>query len=133
VLTLVDVSSATAGRKLGETIMESAAEPILLLDDRLTVVRSNPAFERLFGLAATTPAGRALATLEAPWNDLDLIRALQAMLAEQKKTIELNLERQLVGGQKMKLALVARRIESDEGGSDFLLLICRSVEDGPGG
>jgi two-component system, chemotaxis family, CheB/CheR fusion protein len=133
VLTLVDVSSATAGRKLGETIMESAAEPILLLDDRLTVMRSNRAFDRLFGLGGTTLAGRALASLEAPWNDLNLIRALQAMLAEQKKTIELNLERQLVGGQKMKLALVARRIESDEGGSDLLLLICRSVEDGPGG
>ena len=135
VLTLVDVSSATAGRKLGETVMESAGEPILLLDDRLTVMRSNRAFDRSFGLAGTTLAGRALASLEAPWNDPNLIRGLQGMLAEQKKTIELNLECQFVAGQKkkMKLALVARRIESDEGGSDLLLLICRSVEDGPGG
>jgi len=98
-------------------------------------MRSNRAFDRSFGLAGTTLAGRALASLEAPWNDPNLIRGLQGMLAEQKKTIELNLECQFVAGQKkkMKLALVARRIESDEGGSDLLLLICRSVEDGPGG
>jgi two-component system CheB/CheR fusion protein len=133
VLTLVDVSSATAGRKLGETIMESAAEPILLLDDRLTIVRSNRAFDRAFSPLATTLGGRALASLDGPWKDPNLSRALQAMLAEQRKTIEVNLEGESAPGKKMKLALVARRIESDEGGSDLLLLICRSLEDGPGG
>ena len=52
VLTLIDLSTSKVGRKLSEAIFDDAIEPIVLLDERLRVVRTNVALQKMFGVSA---------------------------------------------------------------------------------
>ncbi|HVV51110.1 MAG TPA: PAS domain-containing protein, partial [Polyangia bacterium] len=130
VLTLVDVSTAKVGRTLGEGIMEAAAEPVLLLDDRLRIIRANRAFDQTFGVQSSKANGRPLGSLEnGPWGDGDLGRALQEMVSEHKRSAEVRLDGELADGKRLRVGLALRRIESDDGGSDMILVVCRSVQE----
>jgi two-component system CheB/CheR fusion protein len=130
VLTLVDVSTANVGRKLGEAVMEMAAEPILLVDDRLRIIRGNRAFEQTFGVASAKLDGRQLASLgDGAWHDPALLRPLEEVAESHKRSTELALEGEFVAGKRMKIALAARRIESEQGGGDMVLLVVRRVEE----
>jgi two-component system CheB/CheR fusion protein len=132
VLTLIDVSTATAGRKLGEAMMDLSMQPTLLLDDRLRVVRANRAFDEAFAVTASQLDGRALGSLAgAAWSSGDLSRPLQELLAKHQRSGELRLEGEFAPGRRMNLSLNARRIEAEDGEGDLLLLVVHQMgQDG---
>ncbi|HLK93160.1 MAG TPA: chemotaxis protein CheB [Polyangia bacterium] len=130
VLTLVDVSGAKVGRKVGEAIMEVAEAPILLMDERLRIIRGNRAFDQAFDVSTGKLSGRELAGLgEGAWQDPDLLRSLQKVSTGERRSTELELAGEFVPGRRMKAGVAVRRIESDEGGSDMILMIVRDVEE----
>jgi two-component system CheB/CheR fusion protein len=130
VLTLIDVSTAKSGRRLGDAIMEVAAEPVLLMDDRLRIIRGNRAFDQTFDVSSAKLNGRPLSSLGGgAWQTRDFTRSLQRMLTEQSRSAELTLEGELVQGRQMKATLAARRLESEEAGGEMVLLVVRKVEE----
>ena len=58
VLMLIDVSALKLARETGEAIMNSVGEPILMLNERLEIVRSNHAFRQAFQVSAAETEGR---------------------------------------------------------------------------
>src|SRR5262249_23269347 len=88
VLTLVDLAPARMNRELGEAVMDGVVEPILLLDDRLEVLRANRAFTETFQLKAGEVEGRAVAEIgDGQW-DIPKLRALLAETLAQRKNLE---------------------------------------------
>ena len=123
-LTLIDVSTAKVGRKLGEAIMEASPEPILLLDNRLRLLRANRRFDETFGVSSVLLDGRPLDSLAGPaWKSDELSRTLQEMMTEHRRSAELTLEGEFAEGRRMSISLRARRIEADDAKSDLVLLV----------
>ncbi|HEX3904461.1 MAG TPA: chemotaxis protein CheB [Polyangia bacterium] len=134
VLTLIDLSAAKVGHRLGQAVMDGVGEPILLVDDRLKVVRANGAFGEMFRLSPSEVVGRSLASLGRWWDNPTLGRSLQSLLTGHSPTMEVRLDGELgLDEKKTRLAIQARRIEFDGAGSDLVLVIVRSFPEGKGG
>ena len=126
-LTLVDVSTAKMGRKLGEAIMELAAEPILILDERLEIVRSNHAFRQAFQVSAAETEGRFIVyDVGAGQSDSAKLRGRCWRDSSRRRTSRgswssVNSPAWVAGGRRID----GRRIESGEPGGGVILLIIR--------
>jgi two-component system CheB/CheR fusion protein len=131
VLTLLDLSLARVNREFGEAVMNSVSEPILLLDDRLEVLRANRAFTETFRVAAKTVEGMAVHEMggEGVWDIPSLRTLLAETLAHRKKTEVVTLEHEFPEIGKRRMAVDARRIEGGSAGSGLMLLIMHDLTD----
>ena len=114
-------------------VVASVREPILLLDADLRVMRVNPAFCEAFSTDADQAEGRLLYELSnSEWQLPELRRLLEDILPARKNFENFPVELLLATGEKRKLLLDGRRIESDRSGSGVILLVIRpetNVED----
>ncbi len=133
VLTLIDLSTAKVGRKLSEAIFDDTVEPIALLDDRLRIMRTNPAFQKAFGVSPGKAKMRGLGTLGST-RDGDLARKLKDIVTTRKPTAEFTLGEAGPGrGGGSQTTLRVRRIESEDGGGNLLVLMVRGKEGASNG
>jgi two-component system, chemotaxis family, CheB/CheR fusion protein len=130
VLVLFDITATkdalTIAKRIGEAVVASVHEPILLLDAELRVLRVNPAFCSEFSSDAKEAEGRLLYELAGSrWNLPELRRLLEEILPERKNFEAFPVNLQLANGQRRKLLLDGRRIESDRPGTGVILLVIR--------
>ena len=130
VLALFDITATkdalTIAKRTGDAVVASVREPILLLDSELKVMRVNPAFCATFASDANDIEGRFLYELAGSrWNIPELRRLLEEILPEQKNFEAFPVDLQLAGGQRRKLLLDGRRIDSDRSGAGVILLVIR--------
>ena len=137
VLALFDITATkdalTIAKRTGDAVVASVREPILLLDADLRVMRVNPAFCEAFATDAEQAEGRLLYELSnSEWHSPELRRLLEDILPARKNFENFPVELLLGTGEKRKLRLDGRRIESDRSGSGVILLVIRperNVED----
>ena len=134
VLALFDITATkdalTIAKRTGDAVVASVREPILLLDAELRVTRANPAFCEEFSTDANQIEGRFLSDLSSSeWSLPELRRLLEEILPERKNFENFPVELTLTTGEKRRLRLDGRRIESDRSGSGVILLVIRSEHD----
>ncbi len=126
VLMLIDVSALKLARETGEAIMNSVGEPILMLNERLEIVRSNHAFREAFQVSAAETEGRFVYDVGAgQWDSPKLRTLLEEILPRRKNFEGFVVEREFPGLGRRKMVLDGRRIESGEPGGGVILLIIR--------
>ena len=130
VLALFDITATkdalTIAKRTGDAVVASVCEPILLLDADLKVMRVNPAFCKAFSTDANDAEGRFVYELGgSQWDIPALRRLLEEILPERKNFEEFPVELGLSNGERRKLRLDGRRIESDRSGAGVILLVIR--------
>ncbi len=127
VLTLIDLSTSKVGRKLSEAIFDDAIEPIVLLDERLRVVRTNVALQKMFGVSAGEAELRVLDILGRE-HQHDLTHTLNEIVSARTPSAELALDGTGTdAGPRFKLRI--KRIESDDGGGTRLLIMIHGARE----
>jgi two-component system, chemotaxis family, CheB/CheR fusion protein len=128
VISLQDVDalkrSLDQTREYADTIVESAREPILVLNSKMQVTAANPAFYRVFNVTAEETEGRLIYELgKGQWN-LQMLRKLLEEIIPQNSRVddfEVNYEFPGIGLRAMRLN--ARRVELQPGHLFVLLTI----------
>ena len=109
--------------------MESAREPILVLDTRLQVTAANPGFYRVFDAATDETEGRLIYELgDGQWNIPKLHELLEEIIPQNSRVddFEMSHDSPHVGLREMQLN--ARRVELQPG-HPFILLAIEDVTD----
>ena len=107
---------------LGETILQAAIDPLIVLDRDLRVKLANSAFYRAFGLTSAAVLERSLAEIEdGAWNSSALRGLLESVLdpegpAESASTVS------VAGAGNGTLRLSARRLRSGTDAPPLVLL-----------
>jgi len=126
VLMLIDVSALKLARDTGEAIMNSIGEPILMLNERLEIIRANHAFREAFQVSAPETEGRFIYDVGGgQWDSPKLRTLLEEILPRRKNFEGFTVEREFPGIGRRKMVLDGRRIESGEPGGGVILLIIR--------
>jgi two-component sensor histidine kinase len=109
-----------------DAIVETVAEPLLVLDGNLTVERANPAFYRAFSATAEETLHRRLYDLgDGQWNIPELRRLLEVVLTENSRVERYRVEHRFEDiGQRVML-LNGRRLDHH----DLILLAIRDVTE----
>ena len=124
VLTFADVTervnaiAAHKARQLAEAVVDAVAHPLLVLDAGLHVITATQAFYRAFGGEDKSTVGQGLFDLGARrWDSPPVHKLLEAAWppTAQPRVIEL-------GDGTSRLKLEARRIASQPGAGEFVLL-----------
>jgi two-component system, chemotaxis family, CheB/CheR fusion protein len=113
-------------------IVDTAREPMALLDAQLRIMAVNGAFCRAFGAAAEHAAGQPIDELaQAPWNNPQL-RGLLGNVAERRAEVrDFALDRTLSAGRR-RLLLNARRLHRDAPGAAGVIVVSISDQgEGP--
>jgi two-component system, chemotaxis family, CheB/CheR fusion protein len=128
VVTFTDITPLKQARLYAESIVETVREPLLVLDAELRVLSANPAFYRFFQTSSEETVGRRLSELaEKQWNFPELRKQLEAMIPENTKLSEFEIERDFAVTGRRVLALTARRIEARSGQPTLILLAMEDV------
>ncbi|HEY8943439.1 MAG TPA: ATP-binding protein [Polyangiaceae bacterium] len=105
-------------------ILAALPQPLLVLDEALTVIVSNPAFERAFVVEPARAVGSPLAKLgDGRWNDARLHQLLAEVLPEQREVTDFEFEADFPGLGRRVLLLNARLIRGAEGPRTILLTV----------
>jgi two-component system, chemotaxis family, CheB/CheR fusion protein len=123
----VDVLKRTLDqtRDYADTIVESAREPILVLDSRLQVTAANPAFYRAFNVSQKETENRLIYELgNAQWNIPRLRELLEEIIPQNSRVDDFEMTK--IGEREM--ALNARRVEL-QAGHPFILLAIEDVTE----
>jgi two-component system CheB/CheR fusion protein len=133
VISLQDVNalkrSLDQTREYADTIVESAREPILVLDARLQVTAANPAFYRVFNAAAAETEGRLIYELgNGQWNNARLRELLEEIIPQNSRVDDFEMTHEFphIGSREMQLN--ARRVELQPG-HPFILLAIEDVTE----
>jgi two-component system, chemotaxis family, CheB/CheR fusion protein len=117
-------------RQYADTLIESAREPILVLDGELNVTVANPAFYRVFGVTQEETEGRLVFELgSGQWNMPPLRQLLEEIVPRNSRVddFEVSYNFPHVGQRDMRLN--ARRVEL-QSGHPFILLAIEDVTAG---
>lgn len=130
VLALFDITATkdalVIAKRTGDAVVASVREPILLLDSDLKVMRVNPAFCGEHSVEPEDVEGRFLYELSGSrWNIPELRRLLEEVLPDRKRFEGFPVELEFADGERRKLLLDGRRIESDRSGAGVILLVIR--------
>jgi two-component system CheB/CheR fusion protein len=113
-------------REYADTIVESAREPILVLDANLQVTAANPAFYRAFEVSPEETEGRLIFELgNGQWNIPRLRQLLEEVVPRNSRVDDFAMSHNFAGLGQRDMLLNARRVELQPG-SAFILL---SIED----
>jgi two-component system CheB/CheR fusion protein len=113
-------------REYADTIVESAREPIVVLDAHLQVTAANPAFYRAFEVSPEETEGRLIFELgNGQWNIPRLRQLLEEVVPRNSRVDDFAMSHNFAGLGTRDMLLNARRVELQPG-SAFILL---SIED----
>jgi two-component system CheB/CheR fusion protein len=114
-------------REYADTIVESAREPILVLDSRLQVTAANPAFYRAFNVATADTEGRLIYELgNRQWDIPKLRELLEEIIPGNSRVDDFEMRHDFPGIGAREMLLNARRIEL-QAGRPFILLAIEDV------
>lgn len=112
-----------------EAIVETITQPLLVLDDQLSVERANAAFLRHFEMARDEVVGRRIDELGGgEWDDPELRRLLDAVLARNGRLEEFRVEQDFGSLGRRILLLDANRMGRAEAPDRILLAISDVTE-----
>jgi two-component sensor histidine kinase/PAS domain-containing protein len=84
----------TAGTGIGEAVVATVVQPLVLLDGALVVESANPAFLALFRTTSDAAVGRHLYELgDGHWNEAELGRRLERVLSHGERLDRYRIER----------------------------------------
>jgi two-component system CheB/CheR fusion protein len=133
VISLQDVDalkrSLDQTREYADTIVESARQPILVLDGKLQITAANPAFYRAFEVVAEDTEGRLIYELgNGQWNIPRLRELLEEIVPRNSRVDDFEMSHEFphIGSREMHLN--ARRVELQPG-HPFILLAIDDVTD----
>ena len=111
-------------REYADTIIESAREPILVLDAKLQVTAANPAFYRAFDVSREETEGRLIFELgNRQWNIPRLRHLLEEIVPRNSRVDDFEMSHDFPHLGPRDMLLNARRIELQPGHAFILLAI----------
>jgi two-component system CheB/CheR fusion protein len=136
VISLQDVDalkrSLDQTREYADTIVESAREPILVLDTKLQVTAANPAFYRTFDVSAEETKGRLIYELgNGQWNIPRLRELLDEIVPQNTRVDDFEVSHDFPRIGLRDMQLNARRVEL-QAGHPFILLAIEDVTEKSG-
>lgn len=138
VLTLLDLAprdvetALRTAREMGEAIISTVREPMLLLGGNLDVQRANRAFCEKFHVSAADTEGRRVYQLgSGQWNIPALRKLLEEVLPEQKNFEGFYVEHDFPELGHRRMLLDGRRIDTGPGGMGLVVLVIRDVTTSP--
>ena len=124
----VAMRQITLGRDFAEAIVNTVREPLLVLDDKLSVKSANPKFYRMFKVKAEETIGRRIYELgNGQWDIPKLRSLLDDILKTNAVFNDFAVEHQFPGIGKKKMLLNARRLKLDDDVSGMILLAIEEV------
>jgi len=110
-----------------ETVAETVAEPLLVLDSTMRIRTANQAFYQVFRIPPHEAEGKQLFSLSsARWDILDLRAMLEHVLPDDKPFQDLEIEQDFPGIGDRVLLLSGRRLD----GFPLILLAIDDITDG---
>ncbi|MBI3560740.1 MAG: PAS domain-containing protein [Gammaproteobacteria bacterium] len=136
VLIFTDISARVAAdiagqraRELAEGIVNTIRESLLVLDGDLTIVSASRWFYREFKVTPEDTLGRPIYELgNRQWNIPQLRELLETILPRDQSFNAYRVEHEFPGIGRRRMLLNARRIESDNGQADFILLAIQDLD-----
>jgi two-component system CheB/CheR fusion protein len=133
VISLQDVDalkrSLDQTRSYADTIVESAREPILVLDSKLQVAAANPAFYRTFGVSTEETENRLIYELgDGQWNIAKLRELLEEIIPRNSRVDDFEMTHRFPNIGEREMLLNARRVELQPG-HPFILLAIEDVTE----
>ena len=123
-------ADAAFGRDYATSIVETAINPLLLLDEDLRVDQVNAAFHEVFSTDAADVEGRLLQDLaNGQWNIPDLQKRLRMILEHPGEMDGFRIVYTFSDMVRRALVLNARRVRSNRGGGDRILLEIEDISD----
>jgi two-component system CheB/CheR fusion protein len=114
-------------REYADTIVESAREPILVLNTELQVTAANPAFYRAFEVTPEETEGRLIYELgNAQWNIPKLRELLEDIVPRNSRVDDFEMSHEFPHLGSRQMLLNARRVELHPG-HPFILLAIEDV------
>jgi two-component system, chemotaxis family, CheB/CheR fusion protein len=111
-------------REYADTIVESAREPILVLDSKLQVTAANPAFYRAFDVSSEETVGRLIYELgNRQWNIPRLRQLLEEIVPRNSRVDDFEMSHDFPHLGARDMLLNARRVEMQPGHAFILLAI----------
>jgi two-component system, chemotaxis family, CheB/CheR fusion protein len=127
VVVLFDVDGLKRALDDANAIVDTAREPLVILDGDLRVERANQSFYDLLAVSAQETEGRLLYELgDGQWVTADLRRTLQQVLPQEARVADYVLDQEFPRIGRRTLVLSARRLRYVKGGKDRILL---AIED----
>jgi two-component system, chemotaxis family, CheB/CheR fusion protein len=133
VISLQDVDSLKRSldqtREYADTIVESAREPILVLNGELQVTAANPAFYRVFDVSQDETEKRLIYELgNGQWNIPKLRELLEEIVPRNSRVDDFEMSHDFPHLGRRDMLLNARRVELQPG-HPFILLAIEDVTD----
>jgi two-component system, chemotaxis family, CheB/CheR fusion protein len=114
-------------REYADTIVESAREPILVLDTKLQVTAANPAFYRAFEVSTAETEGRLIYELgNGQWDIPRLRELLEEIVPRNSRVDDFEMSHNFPHLGSRDMLLNARRVELQPG-HPFILLVIEDV------
>jgi two-component system CheB/CheR fusion protein len=116
-------------REYADTIVESAREPILVLNGALKVTAANPAFYRVFDVCREETEGRLIYDLgNGQWNIPKLRELLEEIVPRNSRVDDFEMSHDFPHLGQREMQLNARRVELQPG-HPFILLAIEDVTE----
>jgi two-component system, chemotaxis family, CheB/CheR fusion protein len=111
-------------REYADTIVESAREPILVLDGKLQVTAANPAFYRAFDVCREETERRLIYELgNGQWNIPELRELVEEIVPRNSRVDDFEMSHDSPHLGQREMLLNARRVELQPGHAFILLAI----------
>jgi two-component system CheB/CheR fusion protein len=115
-------------RDFSEAIVNTVREPLLVLDDKLSVKSANPKFFKTFKVKPEETLGRRIYELgNGQWNIPKLRSLFDDILRTNAIFNDFEVEHQFPGIGKKKMVLNARRLKVDDTDNEMILLAIEDV------
>ena len=132
VLVFIDIDSikrsalqAEGAQRYAESIVESVINPLLILDENLTVRRANPAYYHLFGSEPVRIENHSLFSLDrGQWDTVEIRQLLQNALKRGREPLPLELTARFSGIGERTLVVHARRVVRRGSPTLLMLTLC---------
>ncbi len=139
VMTFTDISTrikteidVRLARDLAESVVDTIAEPLLVMDGDLNVISSNRAFYQFFQATAADTIGRKIYDLgNSQWNIPALRELLEIILPRDQAFEGFFMEHDFPVIGHQRILLNARRIVGKSSELSLILLIIRDIRDQP--
>jgi two-component system CheB/CheR fusion protein len=114
-------------RQYADTLIESARESILVLDDKLQVTVANPVFYRVFDVTHEETEGQLVFDLgSGQWNTPRLRQLLEEIVPQNSRVDDFEVSYDFPHIGQRNMLLNARRVEL-QAGHPFILLAIEDV------
>jgi two-component system CheB/CheR fusion protein len=115
---------------LGENILDTVREPLIILDDELNVIKANHAFYSMFKVREKDTTGACIYDLgNRQWDNGELRRLLETIIPENNSFDNFVIEHEFPHIGKRKMALNARKLIQEHRKMERILLAFEDVTD----